>query len=115
MVTSFGTLEPAAAPLVAEGAAMTVHGSVVMGKALLEFSKHKEGKYEGEKKHGSQKLKNVAQHNKLSAGDIINCLQARLKSSKMLVMTFTYWKGVRMHLKFDLHKNFQGEVKKREK
>ena len=70
MVTSFGTLEPAAAPLVAEGAAMTVHGSVVMGKALLEFSKHKEGKYEGEKKHGSQKLKNVAQHNKLSAGEI---------------------------------------------
>ena len=49
-----------ASPLVAGGVAVTGHGSVVMSKALLEFAKHKKGKYKGRKhsdKVGIQKLK----------------------------------------------------------
>jgi hypothetical protein len=69
MVMSCGALVPVGYALSASGAAVSVHGSLVMGKALLEFSKVREGQYEGKKhnsrneKHTNLKTKSTAQEN----------------------------------------------------
>jgi hypothetical protein len=59
LVTSGGTLVPIATGINTAGTAISTHGTVVMGKALLEFSgenKHEGGnKYKGQKKYEGQK------------------------------------------------------------
>jgi preprotein translocase subunit SecA len=66
LVASGGTLFPVAAPLSTIGVAVSSHGVVVIGKALLEFSKVKAGQYV-DKKHNSRNEKHTNRDTKNSA------------------------------------------------
>ncbi len=69
MVASGGVLVPVAAPISAGGVAVASHGVVVMSKALLKFSKVKDGQYVDQKqsgpneKHTNLEAKSTAQDN----------------------------------------------------
>ena len=105
LVTSGGTLVPVGAPLVAGGATFTTHGSVVMSKALVEFSKRKEGrKYEEKEINTSVKepYKSSVQYKKLSKGEI-----KKLKDNGYDIHAL---KGDKNASKFDLYKDSQGNI-----
>ena len=57
IATTGGITVPVGVPVIAGGAVMTTHGSVVMSKALLEFAKHKEGEFKGRKQSQGKYVK----------------------------------------------------------
>ena len=105
MIASGGVLVPIAVPVASGGVAFTTHGSLVMSKALLEFSKSKEKrKHEGRKSNtsGKETHKSNVQHKKLSEGEI-----KKLKDNGYDIHSL---KGDKRASKFDLYKDSQRNI-----